>query len=139
MRFCQRGRDRDGFLSIAPRFGICCRALAGKVTNNSPRLGTLCVSQGIIRIELDCTIEISNGFTIILDIATLEMEMGLIPPVYVTSFRLFTAVGPLARIWRTPLSSKRVHCFEALADLPASSRFSPLVSQAEYDALQALK
>src|SRR5262245_1535325 len=77
MRFCQRRRDRDGFLSIAPRLRVCSWALAGKITNNGPRFRTLCVSQGIIRIELDCTIEVSNGFAIILDVTTLPMEVGL--------------------------------------------------------------
>ena len=60
-----------------------------------------------------------------------QLDMPLIPPVYVTSARLFERFGPLAPIWRTPLSNRRVRCFEALGDPPPSARFSPLVTPKE--------
>ncbi len=63
-----------------------------------------------------------------------ELVMRLIPPVYVTTARLFERFGPLKPIWRTPLRKARVHCFEALADLPSSAHFSPSVTPAEFDA-----
>ncbi len=62
-----------------------------------------------------------------------ELGMRLIPPVYLTTARLFGRFGPLAPIWRTPLSKQRAHCFEALADLPPSAQFSPIVTQQEFD------
>src|SRR5262245_32657872 len=77
MRFCRRGRNRHGSLSIASRLWVRRRALAGNVTNKSPRFGTLCVNQSIVRIELNCTIEESDGFTVIIDVAALEVEMAL--------------------------------------------------------------
>ena len=67
MRLRQIGRNRDGFLRIASGFWIRGRALAGEIANNSPRFGTLCISQGIIRVELDRLIEVSDGFAIIFE------------------------------------------------------------------------
>jgi DNA-binding PadR family transcriptional regulator len=62
-----------------------------------------------------------------------QLDMSLIPPVYVTSARLFERFGPLAPIWRTPLSNRRVRCFEGLEEPPPSARFSPLVTPKEFE------
>src|SRR6266498_4308409 len=51
--------------------------LTGKVSDKTPGFGTLGVSQGIIGIELDRLIEVTDSFAIVLEIPTLKMEMTL--------------------------------------------------------------
>src|SRR6266481_6540060 len=51
--------------------------LACEVSNKTPGFGTLGVSQGIIGIEPDRLIEVTDSFAIVLEIPTLEMEVAL--------------------------------------------------------------
>src|SRR6266446_6757176 len=51
--------------------------LADEISNKSPRFGSFCVSQSIIRIESDRLIEVTDSFAIILEIPALKMEMAL--------------------------------------------------------------
>ena len=94
MRLRQRGRNRDGFLRITARFRVRGWALAGEVPNHRPRFGTLCVSQGIIRVDIDCPIEVSNGFAIVLDVTAQKMEMAL----KISVVRLYALRDHLGRI-----------------------------------------
>src|SRR5215471_938640 len=85
--------------------------LAGEVANKSPSFGTFCVGQSIIRIELDCLIEVTNSFAIIFEITTLEMEVTL----KVSVMCLYTAGStPLCR---PILCSEQGH-FERISNRP---------------------
>jgi hypothetical protein len=65
-----------------------------------------------------------------------EIGMRAFPPVYVTTDERFQdeQLGPLEKIWQRVRSDELVHCFKLLGDLPPDALFSPIVSQAEFDA-----
>ena len=71
--------------------------------------------------------------------AASEIGMRAFPPAYVTTDELFRDErrGPLAKIWQRVRSDELVHCFKLLDDLPPEALFSPIVTQAEFDAYTA--
>src|SRR2546423_2179505 len=81
--------------------------LAGKVSNKSPRFGTFCVSQSIIRVEPDRLIEVTDSFAIVVEIPTLKVKVTL--EVRVMSFHI------LRRISVSRIRSKQRH-FQRLGD-----------------------
>jgi len=76
VRLSQVRRDRDCLFRIAPRFGP--RALIfAEISNQSQCFASLRVSKGVIRIEANRFIEVTNRFPKVLEIAALKMEMTL--------------------------------------------------------------
>jgi hypothetical protein len=85
--------------------------LTGEISNKTPGFGTLGVSQGIIGIEPDRLIEVTDSFAIVLEIPTLKMEMAL--KIRIVRFYITGSTS----LRRTILRSEQGH-FQRLSDCP---------------------
>ena len=95
MRFCQRRRNHYSLFGIASRVWKRCRALAGKVANNSPNFGTLRVSQSVIRIQLDRLIKVIDSFAVVFSVTPHGVEM----PLKISVVRLHAVGSHLSRLF----------------------------------------
>ena len=76
MRLGQRRRDCHGLFRILACLRPCgLLLLTAKIPDLRPRFGTLCIGQGIIRIQPDRLVEVTNSLAIVFEIASLVKIM----------------------------------------------------------------